>query len=77
MISGAKELLKLCRAGRLYEIQEWIANGRTISVAATFKKAPLEIAVESGFHSLVRLLAFHETSQAAKHAALARAVECR
>jgi hypothetical protein len=29
---GAKELVQLCRAGRLYELEKWIAAGRPLDV---------------------------------------------
>ena len=30
----AKSLLHLCRAGRLYEIEKWIASGKSIQTPA-------------------------------------------
>jgi ankyrin repeat protein len=73
----SKELLALCRAGKLYEIEEWIDAEKTIRVLPKFKKTPLEVAVEAGFHSLARLLVSHELCQSVKDAALAHAVESR
>jgi hypothetical protein len=77
----AKELVMLCRAGRLYQIERWIADGRTLDVSGAIKggrqRSLLEIAVEVGFHSLVELIAKHETSQSAKDAALGDAVSSR
>jgi hypothetical protein len=72
-----KELLGLCRAGRLYEVEAWIAAGRSLQVLAEFKKTPLQISVGLGFHSLVELLIIHETCQTVKNGALAKAVELR
>lgn len=54
---NAKLLLGLCRAGRLYEIEQWIATGRSLRTPGNLKKSPLDVAVEQGFHSLVELLA--------------------
>ncbi len=73
----AKELIRLCRTGRLHDIQEWIANGRSLQIPSVSKKTLLQIAVEDGFHSLVELIAMHESSQASKNAALANAVAMR
>ena len=56
-IEEGKELLTLCRAGKLYEIEAWVAAGRSIQVPAELRKTPLYIAVDLGFHSLVRFLA--------------------
>ena len=70
----AKVLMRLCRAGRLYEIEKWIAAGRSIRTSADFKKAPLHVAIDLGFHSLVELLARNEPCQALKDKALGSAV---
>lgn len=79
--NDAKELVRLCRAGRLYEIEKWIADGRSLDISEAIKRGRqrslLEIAVEVGFHSLVELIAKHETSQSAKDAALGDAVSSR
>jgi hypothetical protein len=73
----AKELVRLCRTGRLYDVQKWIAEGKPLEVAAPRKKTLLQIAVETGFHSLVELVAKREGDQASKNAALADAVALR
>lgn len=70
----AKNLLHLCRAGRLYEVEKWIASGKSIQTPADVRKTPLHIAIDSGFHSLVELLARHEGRQEAKNQALSFAV---
>src|ERR1700722_20404233 len=79
--NDAKELVRLCRAGRLYEIEQWIADGRSLDISEAIKhgrqRSLLEIAVEVGFHSLVELIAKHETGQSAKDAALGDAVSSR
>jgi hypothetical protein len=81
MDNEAKELVRLCRAGRLYEIERWIKAGKSLDIPARAKRARqrslLEIAVETGFHSLVELIAKHEESQSAKDAALGDAVSSR
>ncbi len=79
--TGPKELVRLCRAGRLYEIERWINDGKSLEIPASTKRGRqrtlLEIAVETGFHSLVELIAKHEASQSAKNAALGEAVSLR
>jgi hypothetical protein len=64
--------VQLCKAGRLFEIQEWIEAGNSISVAPEVRTVPLQTAINSGFHSLVELLARSERSQVVKN----QAVEC-
>lgn len=70
----AKLLIALCRAGKLYEIEQWIASGRTTCVASQTKATPLLVAIDVGFHSLVELLVRNEDSQLAKNRALLEAV---
>jgi hypothetical protein len=76
-----KELIALCRAGKLYDIEKWIAAGKSLDVTAAIKRGRqatlLQIAVETGFHSLVELIAKHDTSQSSKDAALADAASAR
>lgn len=76
-----KELMRLCRAGRLYELERWILDGKPLDISGARKrgrqKSLLEIAVETGFHSLVELIAKHETEQPPKDAALAQAISSR
>jgi hypothetical protein len=73
----AKELLDLCRVGKLYEVEEWIAVGKLLMVPPECKKTPLQIAVHKGFHSLVFLLARNEANQKVKNDALAEATKLR
>jgi len=68
-------VLRLCHEGRLYELEQWLAAGKSIVMPADYKKSPLRIAVQSGFHSLIELLLKCETNQAAKDAVLIEA--CR
>lgn len=72
----SKTLLELCRVGRLYEIERWIASGKSTCTPPTIKKTPLLTAVDRGFHSLVELLARNESrpehSDRALSAALAK-----
>lgn len=75
--SRANELLELCRSGKRYEVEAWIAAGGPLLVPPDFKKTPLQIAVRNGFHSLVLLLARNETNQKVKNDALAEATKLR
>jgi predicted nucleic acid-binding OB-fold protein len=70
-----KALLNLCRAGRLYAVEEWIASGKSIRTPPQIKKTPLQVAMELGFHSLIELLIRHEERLEVKNEALAKAVE--
>jgi ankyrin repeat protein len=54
-------LIELCKAGRLFEVQEWIEQGKPVNAPpipakGTRTKSPLEFAIERGFHSLVQVL---------------------
>jgi hypothetical protein len=55
-----KPLIDLCKAGKLFDVQEWIASGKPVnpppSVSGYKRKSPLEIAIGLGFHSLVQVL---------------------
>src|ERR1700736_3960777 len=73
----AKELVRLCRTGRLYDVQKWIAKAKSLEVSALRKKTLPQIAVETGFHSLVELIAKDEGDQASKSAALSDAIALR
>ena len=65
----ARLLVGLCRAGKLYEIEKWIASGKSLRTPPQIKKTPLHVAMDLGFHSLIELLVRHEDSQAAKNGA--------
>ena len=73
----ARELTQLCRLGKLYDVEAWIKARTSISVPADFKASPLEVAVETGFHSLVLLLVRNECRQEIKNKALQKATELR
>ncbi len=54
-------LIELCRAGKLFEVQEWAAARKAVNSPIypnhrARRRSPLEIAVERGFHSLVKVL---------------------
>ena len=76
-LEDGKFLLQLCRTGRLYEIAEWIASGKSLRLPAPNKKSVLAVALETGFYSLVELIARNESEQTTKDAALRLAVDRR
>lgn len=41
----AKHLIKFCKAGRLYDFEQWIRTGRSLKVPGELKKAALGVAV--------------------------------
>jgi hypothetical protein len=57
---GIKPLIDLCKAGKLFDVQEWISAGKPVNPPPSEKgyrrKSPLEIAMDCGFHSLVQVL---------------------
>ena len=70
------ELVNLCRTGQLYEIEKWIADGKPLDIPAKYGSL-LQVAVQTRFHSLIALIAKHESDQSSKNAALADAVSLR
>jgi ankyrin repeat protein len=80
-IDYAKELIRLCRAGRLHDIDRLISEGKSLDISNAMKRGRqrslVEVAVETGFHSLIELIARNEPSQSAKDAALGLAVSSR
>jgi hypothetical protein len=44
----AKALLALCASGRLYAIEEWIRDGRSLNVPRALRKTPLDVAFATG-----------------------------
>lgn len=74
-----KELCALCRAGKLFAVQEWIRERRPSRMPpGNFATSPIRIAIERGFHSLVEvLLQENVVDQEEKNDALIRAVDSR
>ena len=51
-----KELVVLCRSGRLFAIEEWIRSGRPFNPGpGHYSITPFRAALKTGFHSLVEL----------------------
>jgi hypothetical protein len=51
-ILEAEELLRLCRGGRLYDVEKWIASGKSLVMPPGTRNTPLGIAISMRFHSL-------------------------
>ena len=56
-----KLLVEFCKAGRLFDVQKWISEGKPVNLPCERPKkarwlVPLQIAMEKGFHSLVQVL---------------------
>lgn len=75
--TDTKQLTRLCQQGKLYEVEKWISEGKSLYVAPECKTSPLQIALDRGFHSLVELLVRNDVGQQAKNDALTDAVSKR
>lgn len=51
-----KQLMALVRAGKLFDVQKWIADGKRSVPPKPYWFSPLRVAVETGFHSMVEVL---------------------
>ena len=69
----AEQLLRLCREGRLFELQAWAAAGKSLSVPTHYRQTPTRVALNTGFHSLIEFLLRHEKDQSAKDEVLRQA----
>lgn len=76
-------LLAMCREGKLFDVQEWIGEGRPVALPADAgvrkaKRNPLRVAIDTGFHSLVQvLLEAGAPVREGRYVALEHAVELR
>ena len=76
-------LIELCKSGRLFEVQNWIAEGRPINPPVLVdnkrrRKSPLQVAIDKGFHSMVQvLLEGGAVLQEGPYSALSHALEQR
>lgn len=50
-----KEFRTLIKTGKLFAAQQWIAAGKRISAPEIYWETPLQLAVETGFHSMIEL----------------------
>ena len=62
-IDESKAFLAFCRSGRLYDVERWIAAGKSTVTHPSIKRTPLLTGIDTGFHSLVELLARNEPRQ--------------
>jgi ankyrin repeat protein len=56
-----KTLMDLCKAGRLFDVQDRITDGKPINLPpppakGARKHCPLQVSINKGFHSLVQVL---------------------
>jgi hypothetical protein len=52
-----KELIGLCRAGKLFAVQDWIKSGKRFrNPPGNFNTSPLLASIDKGFHSMVQVL---------------------
>ncbi|MBU0714218.1 MAG: ankyrin repeat domain-containing protein [Verrucomicrobia bacterium] len=56
-----KPLIELCKVGKLFDVQAWIAAGKPVNPPpppekGARKRSPLQYAIDTGFHSLVQVL---------------------
>lgn len=75
--ADAKELLRLCKLGRLYDVQGWTTSGKSLCLPSNLRTTPLKVALDTGFHSLVELLVRNEPNQELKDRALSHAVSLK
>ena len=69
-----KELRRLVREGKLFAVQKWIADGKRTFDPDSAWSSPLEIAVDTGFHSMVELLLQQGVDKQERNYMLERAV---
>lgn len=69
-----KQLIRLVRAGKFFDVQKWIAEGKQTVPPKAYSSSPLRVAVETGFHSMIEILLRIETDQDEKNHLLRRAV---
>jgi hypothetical protein len=54
-----------------------VQTGRSLEVPSALRKTPLDVAITTGFHSLIELLLRHAPNQQAKNDTLRKAVHRR
>ena len=79
-----KPLVEMCKVGRLFDVQDWIAAGKPVNPPRPPKKgrrprSPLQYAIDTGFHSLVQVLleAGAEIENSWKYCAMSHALSAR
>ena len=55
-----KPLIQHCKTGHLFEVQDWINDGKPVNLPphkkGTRRKSPLEVAIDCRFYSMVQIL---------------------
>jgi hypothetical protein len=69
-----KELRRLVRDGKLFAVQKWIAEGKRTNAPESAWSSPLEIAMDTGFHSMVELLLQQGVDQEERNYVLEKAL---
>lgn len=69
-----KQLMGMVRAGRLFDVQRWIAEGKRTVPPKPYWFSPLRTAIETGFHSMVEILLQAGIDQDEKNTLLNRVV---
>ena len=69
-----KQLMALVRAGRLFDVQRWIAEGKPTVPPEPYWFSLLRVAIETGFHSMVEILLKAGIDQDEKNTLLNRVV---
>lgn len=69
-----KSFLKLIRAGKLFEVQQWIAEGKPYTNDGSRQSEPVIVALETGFHSMVEIFLQLDLPQKIKNILLCEAV---
>lgn len=73
-----KPLKVLVKEGRLFVVQEWLKSGKPIlSPLESRHRSIIEIAVNTGFHSMVEILAREWSDHETMNRALGRALATR
>jgi ankyrin repeat protein len=73
-----KELTALCRAGKLFAVQEWLDRGQPYLTATGARgRSPFDVALDTGFHSLVEVFLRAGLPQDVKDSALGSAIFAR
>lgn len=73
----AKELLRLCKLGRLFDVQRSIASEKSICVPDDLRTNPLKVALDTGFHSLVELAVRNKPNSELKNQTLRHALSLK
>jgi hypothetical protein len=69
-----KELRQLVRDGKLFAVQKWIADGKRTEAPESGWPPAIELAMDTGFHSMVEVFLQHGADQAVKDGLLDDAV---